>query len=658
VLDNKFFKTLFSESKLNFVFSLMLLLILLYYNIWIFLFGALIFTAIYWKSITDSKKRKKEFLEYFENLSFNMDIATKHFMLNNPLPIAISDSKGFIIWSNTSFHRIFGREESQINIAEVIKDSKNNAGFVKVDQKFYTPIYNSFTVPDKDNKHKKLNIIYFIDTTDYYSLKDRYEKEKYILAIIQVDNFEEAVQSMEDQNKSFLIAEVDKKIGLWASSMGASLIKFEVDKYVLIFENRYLKDLEENKFDILNAVREINVGNKIPVTLSIGIGAFGKNPQELWNFAKAALDIALGRGGDQAVIKKEDKMFFFGGKTQAVEKRTKVKARVIAHALRELIKNSDNVFIMGHECPDFDSIGASLGLYKGIKALEKEAYIILDSCNPSLEELMNRINKIQHYAGVFISSNMAREKIGKNSLLMVVDVHRYDFVEAPELLKLFEKIVIIDHHRRSENTIENPVLLYLEPYASSTSELVTELLQYLSNKIDIQNLEADALLAGITVDTKNFTFKTGVRTFEAASYLRRLGADVASVKQLIQNDIESFLLKAEIIKSAEMIAEGIVLALYDKPVENATLLAAQTADELINIKGISVSFVITRGTDGRVIISGRSLGDVNVQTILEKLGGGGHMTIAGAQLEGMDIYEVKKRLIEIINEEYKGRGVK
>ncbi|HBT48522.1 MAG TPA: exopolyphosphatase, partial [Caldanaerobacter subterraneus] len=449
----------------------------------------------------------------------------------------------------------------------------------------------------------------------------------------------EALMSVEDVKRAVISSEIEKKLSEWASSIKAFLKKYDDDKYFAIFKEGELKKLEENRFDILDKIRETGEEMKVLLTLSIGVGAEADDFLTLNEYASSALDLALGRGGDQAVLKRGDKIYFYGGRTQAVEKRTRVKARVIAHALRELIKESSTIFIMGHNFMDFDSLGAAIGMYRACADLGKKAYIILDKSNVAIDELVKKIKATDGYQDLFIKSLEVKNMIDENSLLIVVDTHRPSYLSYPEIVELIDRIVVIDHHRRGKEFIDKALLVYLEPYASSASELVTEILQYIVEKINLKPIEAEALLAGIAVDTKNFTFRTGSRTFEAASFLRKKGADTTSVKQLFQNDLASYIIKATIVKNAEILDNGIAIAISPPAANN--LIIAQAADELLTIKGVKASFVLLqRGED--VAISGRSMGDVNVQIILEKLGGGGHLTVAGAQ--------VKKPMEEVLNE--------
>ena len=408
--------------------------------------------------------------------------------------------------------------------------------------------------------------------------------------------------------------------------------------------------MQKDRFDILDTIKEIDIEGRLNLTLSIAISDDGDTNYQKYESALAAMDIVLGRGGDQAVVKTNGKFKFYGGVTQEVEKRTKVKARVFAHALEELINNSKNVMVMGHENGDMDSMGSSLGIYRLAKSLGKEAYVINNTYGLSLSNFMESLKEDEEYKENVLDKNSALEKITSETLLVIVDTHKKSYVEVPELLEKTEKVVIIDHHRRSADFIDNSILTFQEVYASSAAELVTEILQYTEKDVKLKNIEVEALYAGIMMDTKNFTFKTGVRTFEAAAYLRKSGIDIIKVKKWFQSDLESYNTISEIVRKAEIVRDSIGISIYDVQEKETSLICAKAADELLTIGNITASFVLGLMEDGKVCISGRSIGDVNVQMILEKLGGGGHITLAGAQLENVTIDEAKQELISKINE--------
>ena len=464
-----------------------------------------------------------------------------------------------------------------------------------------------------------------------------------------IDNYEEVMQRISTEATPQVIATVEKEIYNWVNPTGGLIIKKDRDTFIYVFERKYLNQIKEEKFNILDTIKQINIEGKLQITLSIAITDEGKSNYEKYQNALSAIDIALGRGGDQAIIRTNGKYNFFGGRAQEVEKRTKVKARIIAHALEELINESKDVLIMGHTNGDIDSMGSSLGLYRLAKSLGKEVHIISSTADITLANFIESLKNNDEYAEAIIDKNEAVAKISPETLLIIVDTHRKNYVEVPSLLEETEKIVIIDHHRKSTEFIESPILMFHEVYASSTAELVIEILQYSNQDIKLTDQEIEALYGGIMVDTKNFTFKTGVRTFEAAAYLRKLGVDIIKVKKWFQMDLENYNIISDIVKKTELINGTIGIAVYDKVDKNAGIICAKTADELITISDITASFVIGNVGD-KICISGRSIGDINVQVVLEKLGGGRHITVAGAQLHELTLDEAKKLVIEKVNE--------
>ena len=464
-----------------------------------------------------------------------------------------------------------------------------------------------------------------------------------------IDNYEENMQLIDSEEKPQITAEIDKCIYDWTDETKGILIKSDRDRYIYIFEQRYLEQLKTDRFSILDKIKEIKNKADVQFTLSIAVSNEGKTDKEKYKSAQTAMDVILGRGGDQAVIRENEIYKFFGGRAQEVEKRTKVKARVVAHALEKLIKDASKVMIMGHSNPDIDAMGSAMGIYRLVKELGKNAYIITSNETNNLQSFKESLLKDPEYEDILITKEVAEENIDEDTLLVVVDTHKTNYVEDPELLNKIGKIVVIDHHRRSTDYIENAALTFQEVYASSAAELVTEILQYVTIKINLKTIEAESLYAGIMMDTKNFTFKTGVRTFEAAAYLRKCGVDIIRVKKWFQSDLASFNKIAEIVKKAEIVNDTIAIASYNRKTKDASLICAKAADELLTISNITASFVL--GNVGeKICISGRSIGDINVQVILEKLGGGGHITLAGAQVEGMTMEEARQELIIRINE--------
>lgn len=656
-MDRRRFSSIFIPGVSLYLLVILILdIAVLTYNKWAGLLGLFIFIYLLYYNRMTRHRKTKEVTKYIENLNFHVESATKDTLLNFPLPLVVVEVDGTIIWNNTSFGKIFDLDllgEKIQNLVEEL-DPKNLieeeeiSRQITIEDKKFTVLGNIVKIESK-GEHSYIITLYWIDETEFYKITKKYEDEKPIVSIITIDNYDDVMQSIDDNGRQRVLAEIDRLIGQWISGTGSILKKFERDKYLFIFETRFLDAFIERKFDILDSIREINQGNKIPVTLSIGIGMSGKSLYENIEYARTCLDIALGRGGDQAIIKDGDKLTFIGGKAKELEKRTRVRARVIAYALKELILDSRDIIIMGHEHPDMDSIGSALGLYRAIVTLGRSAKIVLNSYSSVVDSLITKLKKEEEYQDIFISRQEALETVSKNTLLIITDTHRPSFTECPALFEHTDRVVVIDHHRRGAEYIEDATLYYQEPYASSCCELVIEMLQYLDEKIKLRPLEVEAMYAGIALDTKNFTFKTGVRTFEAASYLRKSGADTSLVKQLFQNDLQTYIARANVVKNAEIVQDTIAVSICPTNVKNAQLIVAQAADELLGITGITASFVLCN-VGNSVVISGRSLGDINVQAMLEKLGGGGHLSVAGAQLSGVSMKEAKKRLIEVINE--------
>ena len=487
--------------------------------------------------------------------------------------------------------------------------------------------------------------VFFCDVTNLEELKDRYNDEKPCIAKIQLDNYDQLIDSTGPVPRLALSSEIDQVIRKWAGRINASISRVKNSNYVVWFEQQYLDKIIASKFDLLDDVRNLETGTDFPASLSIGVGVGGKTMAQTEEYADAALDLALGRGGDQAVVKRNIKIEYFGGKLQTVEKSNKGKSRIVGHALKQLIEQSRKIFIMGHYNPDMDSFGSALGVNRLCTLSDREAYIVIDEYNESLQAIFKQAKESDVYN--FISSEKAITLADEDSLVIVVDTHRPSMVQCPKLLEICERKVVIDHHRKVEEFIENPVLAYMESYASSASELVAEILQFMISKKSLVKLEAEALLAGITVDTNGFAIKTGVRTFEASAWLRRQGADPTEVKRFFQEDFSNVKLKAESIAETKITENGIAISACRKIRSDAQLLCAQIADQLLTIKKIKASFVVGRNTENKTVISARSLGDINVQVVMEKFGGGGHLTTAAAQVDE-GISETIKKIMDIM----------
>ena len=658
--NNRFLEKITSRTKI-YLAIIALLIIIICINKPVFIVpGIILFILIIIYSYWTNSKRNAELSRQIQNLTMTMDGTAKKSLINSPFPLIIIETTGNIIWKSSKFVYEFANIDINnylIDILEEIKEDieaqqdkkqKTITKKVQIGNKIYS-VLGEYIRSKQNDKSEYITILYFLDITQIMKEKKKYEDSKTCVGILTVDNYEEIIQRIDVENRPQVIAEIEKVIYDWAASTGGIVVKNDRNTFVYVFEYKYLKEIKENKFDILDQIKEINVEAGIQLTLSIAISTDGDTNYDKYKTALESMDIVLGRGGDQAVIKENGKYTFFGGRTEEVEKRTKVKARTVAHALENLIKESENILIMGHSNGDIDSMGSSLGIYRLAKTLEKETNIVNNTYGMTLSKFIEELEKDDEYKDAIIGKNEALNKATNKTLLIVTDTHKQNYVEVPELLDKVGQIVVIDHHRRSTDYIENATLTFQEVYASSAAELVTEILQYTDVKVKLKPIEVEGLYGGIMVDTKNFTFKTGVRTFEAAAYLRKCGVDIIKVKKWFQSDLNSYNEIANIVKNAEMYDNSIAIAIYDKEDKDANLICAKAADELLTISDITASFVLGNVGD-KVCISGRSIGDVNVQLILEKLGGGGHITLAGAQVEGMTLEEVKQELINRINE--------
>ena len=660
--NKKFLDNLVSRTKIYLIIILLLLIAISIQNTKFIIPSIIIFVLVAAYTYFANNKRKSEISETLQDLTLTVDSAAKTSLINSPFPLIIMETDGNVVWKSSKFVSEFANIDMNSLINDLMFELKAEIGnkeqqkdtnilkTVNINKKTYK-MMGKFVKSKKYNKNQKeyMAILYFINETEKIKLQKEYNDSKSCVGIIMIDNYEENMQMLESEEKAQYVAEIDKNIYEWTNDTNGVLIKSDRDRYIYIFEQRYLEKIKEDKFSILDKIKEIDPKQKVQFTLSIAISNEGKNDKDKYKSAQTAMDIVLGRGGDQAVIRQNDIYKFFGGRAQEVEKRTKVKARVVAHALENLIKESSKVMIMGHTNPDIDAMGSAIGIYRLAKSLDKNAYIIASN-PPALQNFRESLKEEPEYEDVIITKEVAEENIDEDTLLVVVDTHKVNYVESEEALKKASKIVIIDHHRRSADYIENATLTFQEVYASSAAELVTELLQYAEVNVELKKIEAEALYAGIMMDTKSFTFKTGVRTFEAAAYLRKCGVDIIRVKKWFQSDLESFNKIADIVKKAEIVNDSIAIALCDDTKsKDVSLLCAKAADELLTISDVTASFVLG-DTGDKICISGRSIGDINVQVILEKLGGGGHITLAGAQVEGMTMEEAKQELIIRINE--------
>lgn len=654
---------LISRTKIYLVVIAIILVILCVVEPKAIIPSILAYIAIFVYTIWSNNKRKTEISEHINELTVSVDKTAQSTIINSPFPLVVLETNGNIIWKSSNFIKEFANIDTGTTLTDVIKELKlkiensqntNNISIsesMKIGEKNYKVIAEYTKLREKEHKNSSeyMATVYFLDETNYVKLLEEYTNSRTCIGIIVLDNYEELMQRVTEEEKLKITSNAEKNIYSWVNEYDGLLVKSERDTYVCIFDQLNLEKIKEDKFEILDEIKEIKTQDNIQLTLSIAISENEKTNSEEYKSAKAVIDIALGRGGDQAIIKQNGKYYFFGGRTQEVEKRTRVKARIVAQALEELMNSASNVIIMGHTNSDIDAMGSGMGVYRIAKTIGKDAYIVNETNGTSLDNFINDLKDIEEYNDVIIDKAEALNKISADSLLVVVDTDKKNYVEAPELLDKTDKIVVIDHHRRGTDYIENAILTFHEVYASSACELVTELVEYAEKTVKLTKFEVEALYAGIMMDTKNFTFKTGVRTFEAAAFLRKCGVDIIKVKKWFQSDLETYNKISEIVAKSEIIDDTIAISIYDKEDSDANITCAKAADELLTISNITASFVIGKMGD-KIYISGRSIGDINVQLILEKLGGGGHITVAGAQVEGMTQEEVKQELINRINE--------
>lgn len=611
----------------------------LYIDILIVVLLCLIAIIMCIKELKDKKYRLSE-------LSKNVDLIFKESLDLIEIPMAIVGMQGNIIWkNNVAEHNLSDEyiEKSALKLEAAKKKNPNSSILEDAGNgDVYSVICNQIQFENFD-----CMLVSFIDKTYENSLKQSLEDSRVAIGILFIDNYEETLQGLDEIQKAEVSSVLTKEIRSWARENQGVLAKLDKDKYAIFIEKRFIDKMEESSFDILERVRNVTKITKLPITVSLGISYSEETLEERYNAGTSALDIALGRGGDQAVVKKDKKYDFFGGSNIGLEKTSKVKARTMAQAIKELIEKSEKVYVMGHRNSDVDCIGSAIGIAKIAKFLNKPVNIVVDAkCNASADATIKKIQYTEGYEEVFKTYPDIKNDDFTNALLIVVDTHKKSYLVEPDFLDNFEKVVVIDHHRRGPEFIDNAVLTYHEIYASSASELVAEVLMY-TDGIQIDSNEAECIYAGLVVDTKNFMFKTGVRTFEVAAYLKKFGIDVAEIKLLFQNDFDTYVAKVDIVKNAEFIKDKIAISVSRATHDDMPIIAAQAADELLSISGIQASFVLCK-VDDVVMISGRSMGDINVQTILEKIGGGGHLTFAGAQIAGVSLAKAKEKLLESI----------
>ncbi|MDP5276060.1 DHH family phosphoesterase [Chengkuizengella axinellae] len=641
-------------QNLHTIFSYILffaLIIVMFVYEWIIAVVALVIGCVLLLlSIRADKTFHKDLHDYVMTLSHRVKKAGNEVIHELPIGMVLYDEEKKIEWHNPYIAQMLNKEsvigESVNDIFPVFEEEDENAEYdVFIHDQHYQVL--------KKNEER---LIYFTNITDYKNLIVKHEEEKPAMGIIMMDNVDEATQGMDDKTRSLILAKVISELTEWSNQYGLYMRRISSDKFLMMMNQKILEALEGSRFDILDTVRDMTADLKIPLTLSIGISSGEDHLVELGSIMQTSLDIALGRGGDQAAIKSGQNLKFYGGRSNAVEKGTRVRARVISHALRELIRESENVMIMGHIYPDMDSIGAAIGLLKAARLSDKQGYIVLEDVNPAIQSLMDEVENHELLKQSFISPEQALQLIDKQTLVCVVDTHKASMVPEPRLLQIAQRIFVVDHHRRSEEFINEPTLVYIEHYASSTCELITEILQYFHDKISLDKLEATAMLAGIVVDTKSFSLRTGARTFEAASFLRRNGANSSTVQRMLKEDLHEYLQQIEIIKNAKIVYDHIAIAVAKPNHKNSQLIIAKVADTLLNMTDVMASLVISERPDGKVGLSARSLGEVNVQILMERMGGGGHFSNSGAQIEG-SVEEVKERLEQVLSETIKEEGL-
>ncbi|MFR2717333.1 MAG: DHH family phosphoesterase [Anaerococcus obesiensis] len=651
-------------TKENYIFILILPLIIsiiLFFYEKIFATIGLILVVLLYFYIKKIDDNNEDFFQaYIDELDYSFDEITKNVVFQMPFPIVILEDGKTIKWHNSNFKELFeaknliGKSVNNfITDFSQIDFSKQSTDPITVD--IYDKVYEFYYSTIKREKFDdELTFVYGIDNTSDENIKKIFKDRRLVVLTMYIDNFDDLRQSTKASDRSSLTGEIDRIIMNYFEKYGAMVRKYENDRYMVMIHYDDYKKIYDSKFKILDLVRDVKKGNSIQPTLSVGVGLSGSKPIDVYEESRISIDIALSRGGDQVVIKEGDNYEYFGGKSKATEKISKVRSRVISQALKRMVETSSKVFVMGHNNPDMDSFGSALGIYEGIKSIGKECYFVLNEVNKPIENIYNRtVEDLEGFRENVVTEIKALELMDQGSLVIVTDNHRKNSTEAPSLIDRTEQIVIIDHHRRGNDYIRNATISYIEPYASSASELVTEILNYFDESFKARVPVAEALLAGLTVDTKNFVYQTGVRTFEVASILKRWGADSIIIKRMFKDDFEIVKYKSEVIADSTVVNDFIAIGHFNREMDGSTLIASQAADDLLNIKGVKASFVLTRSND-KIHISGRSLGDISVQLILERIGGGGHLTSAATQLD-MSIEEaeimLKKAIKEYLEEE-------
>ncbi|WP_040396736.1 DHH family phosphoesterase [Anaerococcus senegalensis] len=652
----------FTKENYLFILALPLVIsiILFFYEKIFATIGIILVVVLYFYIRKIDEHNEDFFQSYIDEMDYSFDEITKNIVFQIPFPIVILEEGKIIKWHNSNFKELFEAKNLIGKSINSFVSDFNEIDFSKESDKAITVnIYDKtfefyYSTIKREKYGKELTFVYGIDNTSDENIKKIFKERRLVVLSMYIDNYDDLRQSTKASDRSSLTGEIDRIIMNYFEKYGAMVRKYENDRYmVMIHYDDYVK-IYESKFKILDLVREVKKGNSIEPTLSVGVGLSGSKPIDIYEESRVSIDIALSRGGDQVVIKEGDNYEYYGGKSKATEKISKVRSRVISQALKRMVENSSKVFVMGHNNPDMDSFGSALGIYEGIKSIGKDCYFILNGVNKPIENIYNRtIEDLEGFRENIVTEIRALELMDQGSLVIVTDNHRKNSTEAPSILDKTDQIVIIDHHRRGNDYIRNATISYIEPYASSASELVTEILNYFDESFKARVPVAEALLAGLTVDTKNFVYQTGVRTFEAASILKRWGADSIIIKRMFKDDFQIVKYKSEVIADSTVVNDFIAIGHFNREMDGSTLIASQAADDLLNIKGVRASFVLTKSND-RIHISGRSLGDISVQLILERIGGGGHLTSAATQLDmSIDEAEVmlKKAIKEYLEEE-------
>ncbi|MCI6055445.1 DHH family phosphoesterase [Dysosmobacter sp.] len=615
--------------------------------------------GLYLYFTSSSKKRRQGIIQYIDNLTGSVDTASKSTLINSPLPIMVfRPDTGEVIWSNENFLQLAGVREHlfEMKVEDAVPDFSVQwllEGKQECPVRVYMNsrrfrVYGSLVrAKGRGEEQNLVATTYWVDTTEADAIQEKYAATRTVAAILMLDNYEDLMKACADTARSAVLAQIDEKLNSWAAAGQGLLLKTERDRYLFLFEEQHYQHFVEEKFSILDTIRDIKVGEGVHPTLSIGIGRSAESMEELYKNANLSLEMALSRGGDQAVVRGKVDFEFYGGRSKATEKRTKVKSRVMANALSELIADATQIYIMGHSFADMDAVGAAAGLCCIARKRGKRAQVVIDLERNAAKPVLQKLRALPEYENVFTTGGDAFLKMQPGALLIVVDTNRPDLVEDPQLLESCNRVAVIDHHRRAATYIENAAFSFHEPYASSASELVTELLQYLVDATDLLREEAESLLAGIVLDTKHFTLRTGGRTFEAAAFLRRAGADTTDVQRLFQNDLSEMVSRYDIIRRAEMYRDSFAIAVIPQDGVDR-VAAAQAADELLGLKGVKASFVLFK-SGPNVQMSARSLGEINVQVILEALGGGGNSTTAGGKAENCDVLTAREKLTEAID---------